>query len=65
MAYKEVLRLGADAATRHWNGFAADTEPSKKTAGIGNIPEGSTLWQLDTKIGKVYNEETDTFYPVA
>jgi hypothetical protein len=63
MAYKEVLRTGADAATRHFQGFAADTEPSKNTH--GKIPEGSTIWVLDSKIGKTYHEDTDTFYAIA
>jgi hypothetical protein len=63
MAYKEVLRLGADSATRHFQGLAADTEPSKNT--FGKIPEGSTIWILDTKIGKTYHEDTDAFYPIA
>ena len=62
MAYREVLRLGDDSATRHFQGLSTDTEPTENTD--GPIPEGSTLWVLDTKIGKVYHQDTKTWYAV-
>jgi len=58
--YKEVLRLGADAATRFFQGLSTDTEPTE--AVFGRIPEGSILLVLDTKAVKVFHETDKTWY---
>ena len=62
MAYKEVRKFNGDG-TRHFQGLSTDTEPTETA--YGKIPEGSTLWILDTKAGKTYHEATATWYAVA